>query len=123
MLTVLGGLAEFEHDLISARTGKGCERAKARGVNLARKPKLTPEARGDSPARRTGRAVARNRAHLQRLAQHDFAATAITERGYSRDGLKFHPAREFARALSRQAAGESVKVFSRIEWNVTIFSE
>jgi DNA invertase Pin-like site-specific DNA recombinase len=41
MLTVLGGLAEFERDLIRARTGEGRERAKARGVKLGRKPKLT----------------------------------------------------------------------------------
>ena len=32
MLTVLGGLAEFERDLIRARTAEGRERAKARGV-------------------------------------------------------------------------------------------
>src|SRR5438132_6625045 len=31
MLTVLGGLAEFERDLISARTGEGRARAVARG--------------------------------------------------------------------------------------------
>src|SRR6201982_3256337 len=41
MLTVLGGLAEFERDLIRARTGEGRERAKARGVKLGRPPKLT----------------------------------------------------------------------------------
>ena len=41
MLTVLAGLAEFERDLIRARTGEGRERAKARGVKLGRKPKLT----------------------------------------------------------------------------------
>ena len=41
MLTVLGGLAEFERDLIRTRTGEGRERAKARGVKLGRKPKLT----------------------------------------------------------------------------------
>lgn len=41
MLTVLGGLAEFERDLIRARTAEGRERAKARGVRLGRKPKLT----------------------------------------------------------------------------------
>src|SRR5712671_5238325 len=40
-LTVLGGLAEFERDLIRTRTGEGRERAKARGVKLGRKPKLT----------------------------------------------------------------------------------
>ncbi|HUC19262.1 MAG TPA: recombinase family protein [Acetobacteraceae bacterium] len=42
MLTVLGGLAEFERDLIRARTAEGRERAKVRGVRLGRKPKLTP---------------------------------------------------------------------------------
>jgi DNA invertase Pin-like site-specific DNA recombinase len=31
MLTVLGGLAEFERDLIRTRTGEGRARAKARG--------------------------------------------------------------------------------------------
>src|SRR6202051_3110170 len=41
MLTILGGLAEFERDLIRTRTGEGGERAKARGVRLGRKPKLT----------------------------------------------------------------------------------
>jgi DNA invertase Pin-like site-specific DNA recombinase len=41
MLTVLGGLAEFERDLIRSRTGEGRERAKARGVKMGRKPKLT----------------------------------------------------------------------------------
>lgn len=41
ILTVLGGLAEFERELIKARTTEGRERAKARGVRLGRKPKLT----------------------------------------------------------------------------------
>ena len=38
MLTVLGGLAEFERELIRSRTSEGRERAKARGVKLGRKP-------------------------------------------------------------------------------------
>jgi DNA invertase Pin-like site-specific DNA recombinase len=42
MLTVLGGLAEFERDLIRARTAEGRERARERGVKMGRKPKLTP---------------------------------------------------------------------------------
>jgi DNA invertase Pin-like site-specific DNA recombinase len=42
MLTVLGGLAEFERALIRARTGEGRARAKARGVKMGRPPKLTP---------------------------------------------------------------------------------
>jgi DNA invertase Pin-like site-specific DNA recombinase len=41
MLTVLGGLAEFERELIRARTGEGRARAKAKGVRMGRKPKLT----------------------------------------------------------------------------------
>ena len=42
ILTVLGGLAEFECELIRARTGEGRDRARARGVKMGRKPKLTP---------------------------------------------------------------------------------
>lgn len=42
MLTVLGGLAEFERELIRARTGEGRERAKLRGVKMGRPSKLTP---------------------------------------------------------------------------------
>jgi DNA invertase Pin-like site-specific DNA recombinase len=41
MLAVLGGLAEFESSLIHARTGEGRERAKARGVKMGPKFKLT----------------------------------------------------------------------------------
>jgi DNA invertase Pin-like site-specific DNA recombinase len=42
MLTVLGGLAEFERELIRTRTGEGRARAKARGVKMGRPPKMTP---------------------------------------------------------------------------------
>jgi DNA invertase Pin-like site-specific DNA recombinase len=52
MLTVLGGLAEFERDLIRARTGEGRERAKARGVKLGRRPKLTPHQKNEAIKRR-----------------------------------------------------------------------
>jgi DNA invertase Pin-like site-specific DNA recombinase len=52
MLTVLGGLAEFERDLIRARTGEGRERAKARGVKMGRKPKLTPHQKAEAIKRR-----------------------------------------------------------------------
>lgn len=41
MLTILGGLAEFERSLIIARTGEGRTRAMARGVRFGRKPKLS----------------------------------------------------------------------------------
>ena len=52
MLTVLGGLAEFERHLILARTKEGRERAKARGVRFGRKLKLTPHQRREALARR-----------------------------------------------------------------------
>ncbi len=42
MLTVLGGLAEFERELIRARTGEGRKRAIANGVKMGRPPKMTP---------------------------------------------------------------------------------
>src|ERR1700753_2457270 len=41
ILTVLGGLAEFERELIRTRTGEGRARAKARGQSLGRPFKLT----------------------------------------------------------------------------------
>jgi DNA invertase Pin-like site-specific DNA recombinase len=52
MLTVLGGLAEFERHLILARTNEGRERAKARGVRFGRKLKLTKHQREEALARR-----------------------------------------------------------------------
>jgi DNA invertase Pin-like site-specific DNA recombinase len=52
MLTVLGGLAEFEKELIRARTGEGRERAKARGVKMGRKPKLTNHQKREAIRRR-----------------------------------------------------------------------
>jgi DNA invertase Pin-like site-specific DNA recombinase len=45
MLTVLGGLAEFERELIRARTDDGRKRAKARGVKFGRPRKLTTHQR------------------------------------------------------------------------------
>lgn len=54
MLTVLGGLAEFERELIRTRTGEGRERAKTRGVRLGRKPKLTPHQKREALDRREG---------------------------------------------------------------------
>jgi DNA invertase Pin-like site-specific DNA recombinase len=48
MLTVLGGLAEFERELIKARTGEGRERAKAKGVRFGRPLKLSPHQRREA---------------------------------------------------------------------------
>jgi DNA invertase Pin-like site-specific DNA recombinase len=48
MLTILGGLAEFERELIRARTGDGRARAKARGVRFGRPAVLTPHQRAEA---------------------------------------------------------------------------
>src|SRR5215470_11068187 len=48
MLTVLGGLAEFERELIRARTGEGRKRAQDRGVKFGRPRKMTPHQRQEA---------------------------------------------------------------------------
>jgi DNA invertase Pin-like site-specific DNA recombinase len=53
MLTILGGLAEFERELIRARTGEGRKRAKDRGVRFGRPRKLTAHQRQEALRRLT----------------------------------------------------------------------
>lgn len=45
ILTVLGGLAEFERSLIAERTSEGRDRARREGRRLGRRPKLTAHQR------------------------------------------------------------------------------
>ncbi len=52
IITVLGGLAEFERELIRSRTGEGRARAKANGKKMGRKPKLTPHQMQEARDRR-----------------------------------------------------------------------
>jgi DNA invertase Pin-like site-specific DNA recombinase len=52
ILTVLGGLAEFERHLIVARTSEGRKRARAHGMLFGRPRKLTPHQRHEAIARR-----------------------------------------------------------------------
>jgi DNA invertase Pin-like site-specific DNA recombinase len=59
------GLAEFERDLIHTRTSEGRERAKANGVKMGRKPKLTLRQKREAIRRRdkgneTTREIARS---------------------------------------------------------------
>src|SRR5262249_11077943 len=68
MLTVLGGLAEFERELIRARTGEGRKRAKARGVKFGRPVKLTTHQRREA---------------LQRLAEGALQADLARSYGVS----------------------------------------
>ena len=49
---LLGGLAEFERELIRARTGEGRARAKSRGVHMGRPRALTQHQRTETLARR-----------------------------------------------------------------------
>jgi DNA invertase Pin-like site-specific DNA recombinase len=43
MLTIMGGIAEFERDLIRKRCDEGIARAKAKGTKFGRKRSLSPE--------------------------------------------------------------------------------
>jgi DNA invertase Pin-like site-specific DNA recombinase len=49
---VLGGLAEFERELIKARTGEGRKRAQARGVHMGGRAALNRDQRQEAMARR-----------------------------------------------------------------------
>ena len=53
MLTVFGGLAEFERELIKPGT-EGRERAKCDGVKMGRKPLLTPHQIAEIRGRKAG---------------------------------------------------------------------
>ena len=52
MITVLGGLAEFERHLILSRTNEGRQRAMANGIKFGRRRKLTKNQRDEALARR-----------------------------------------------------------------------
>jgi DNA invertase Pin-like site-specific DNA recombinase len=74
---VLGSLAEFERELIHARTSEGRARAMARGVKMGPKPKLTPHQmkeaiqrreRGDETLREIARSYDVSHSTISRLA-------------------------------------------------------
>jgi DNA invertase Pin-like site-specific DNA recombinase len=52
MVTILGGLAEFERHLILSRTSEGRTRAQAAGVRFGRRPTLTQDQRAEALRRR-----------------------------------------------------------------------
>jgi DNA invertase Pin-like site-specific DNA recombinase len=65
MLTVLGGLAEFERELTRTQTGEGREHARARGVVLGRKAEtITPSAEGGFGSASGGRGPDRYRTDI-----------------------------------------------------------
>jgi DNA invertase Pin-like site-specific DNA recombinase len=76
MLTVLAGLAEFERELIHARTSEGRKRAQADGVKMGRPPKLDPfqqrealkRLKAGESAAAIGRTYGVHRSTIERLA-------------------------------------------------------
>jgi hypothetical protein len=84
MLMVLGGLAEFERELILARTGDGRARAMARGVQFGRPPKLTAHQRQEGIQRLrnheaqtdVARSYAVSQATISRLVPRPFACAS-----------------------------------------------
>jgi DNA invertase Pin-like site-specific DNA recombinase len=96
MLTVLGGLAEFERSLIKARCDTGIARARAAGVKFGRKPKLSAYQRQEAIARREGGeaqgAIAARMALIRRPYRDFEQASRATTTGLSpraRGGVQF----------------------------------
>ena len=84
MLTVLGGLAEFERDLIRCAPAKA---AVARGQRMSRPPKLTAHQQKEAIKRRDrgetlaeiGRSYNVSAATISRLTPHDVALEGCDE--------------------------------------------
>jgi DNA invertase Pin-like site-specific DNA recombinase len=85
MLTVLGGLAEFESELIRARTSEGRARAKANGKSLGRPHKLTAHQKREAirrredgePVREIARSFNVHHATISRLGASMESASAL----------------------------------------------
>jgi DNA invertase Pin-like site-specific DNA recombinase len=78
MLTVLGGLAEFERELIRARTGEGRKRAKANGVKFGRPSALTDNQRQEAIRRLTQGEVQADVARTFNVSQATISRLAAT---------------------------------------------
>ena len=77
MLTVLGGLAEFERDLIRTRTGEGRERAIARSQHMGRPSILTRHQQQEAvSALATGRATQADLARQFNVSQSTISRLA-----------------------------------------------
>jgi DNA invertase Pin-like site-specific DNA recombinase len=79
MLTILGGLAEFERELIRARTGDGRKRAKARGVKFGRPTALTPHQRAEALERLTQGEAQADLARSYGVSQATISRLATTQ--------------------------------------------
>src|SRR5262245_36951383 len=92
MVTVLAGLAEFERELILARTSDGRARAKARGVRFGRPAALTPHQRAEA---------------LQRLANGEVQAHLARSYGVSPATISRLPAGFFGGPLKNSTTERS----------------
>ena len=128
MLTVLGGLAEFERDLIRTRTSEGRARAVARGVRMGRRPKLTAHQRREALARKAAgesvREIARSYAvshsTISRLkpnlksrrSRHDpCAASAATPRATAAAARRRSRVHRVVPGVSRQAVSRAQSTY------------
>ena len=68
MLTVLGGLAEFERELIKTRTSEGRARARKAGIKMGRKPLLTPHQKNEVRERKAAGESVRQLARSYRVS-------------------------------------------------------
>jgi DNA invertase Pin-like site-specific DNA recombinase len=74
LVTMLAGIAEFERELIRARTGEGRKRAQARGVKFGRPPSLTPHQRQEALQR-----LARGQETMVEIARTEMANEWISQ--------------------------------------------
>jgi DNA invertase Pin-like site-specific DNA recombinase len=80
MVTILAGLAEFERELILARTSDGRARAKARGIKFGRPAALTPHQRSEALQACQWRSTGRRCTELQCLTgDHLTACGSVTK--------------------------------------------
>jgi DNA invertase Pin-like site-specific DNA recombinase len=93
MLTVLGGIAEFERSLILQRTNEGRVHALADGVRFGRKPKLTKHQAREAlnPGGEGARAAARDCAELRRSPLDNLTTQGTT---HLIEGRGFRPGRK-----------------------------
>ena len=83
MLTVLGGLAEFERDLIKSRCGEGIKRAKARGDRFGRPRKLTAHQRSEAMRRLAAGETQADVARSYNLSEATISRLARTTRPFA----------------------------------------
>src|SRR4029450_10757774 len=105
----LGGIAEFERELIRARTGEGRKRAKERGVRFGRPRKMTPHQRQEAMRR-----LAAGETQADRARTHNVDATTI---GRLVGDRPFHGgANVVALQGSPAAAGDAGQCFQCGRW-------